>query len=73
MIRRKKKISSLHARMICANLVEIGPLVLQQIFNFVNVILLFCYHLPMEKGVTLNFINKKTDTLYPRMSCAKIG
>ena len=40
-------------------------------FNFVNVLSLFHYYLPLEKGVALTCIN--LNTLHPRMLCAKIG
>ena len=36
------------------SLVEIGPLILE---NFFNLFLLFCFYLPLEKGVT-HYLNK---------------
>ena len=37
-----------------AGLVEIGPVVLEKIFKFVNVFLLFRYYLTLEKGSALH-------------------
>ena len=45
------------------NLAEIGAVVLEKTFlNFVNVFLLFCYNLPLEKGATFH-LNKLASPL----------
>ena len=43
--------------MLCSNLYEVGPVVLEKKFlKFVNILSLCSYHLPFEKGVTLKHI-----------------
>ena len=43
------------------NLVEIGPVVLKRGFlNILNIILLFCYYLPLEKGMVLHLNKHKS-------------
>ena len=51
---------------LCQIWLKIGPVVLEKRFKktFLNVISLFCYHLSLEKGVTLLLI--KVDSLLPK-------
>ena len=46
-----KNLNPLHQRCFVPSLVEIGPAALEKIFQFVNVYFLFCYYLPIGKGI----------------------
>ena len=49
-------LKSLYPRMLCANLFEICPVVWRKrFFKFVNVLLQFCIHFPLEKGQCPSF------------------
>ena len=50
-------LTKLHPRMLHANSIEIGPIILEKIFIFRQCILLFCSDLLFEKGVVLH-LNK---------------
>ena len=55
-----------------ASLDEIGQVVLENFLkNFVNVVLLFCNYLPLEKGGALHLY--KLESRQPRMHCCKFG
>ena len=43
----------------------------EDFLNFINVFLLFCNYLPLEKGRALHL--NKLDSLQPRILCAKFG
>ena len=43
----------------------------KRFLNFVNIFSLFCYYLPLEKGMVLHL--KNLNPLHPRMLCAKFG
>ena len=62
-------LNSHHPRMLCAKLVLCC--FWRRYFNFVNVILLFRYYLPLEKAMTLQL--KNLNPLHPRMLCAMFG
>ena len=51
------------------SLVEIGQAVLEKIFKYVNVFLLFCNYLPLEKGVALHL--NKLESPSPRNALCK--
>ena len=46
------------------SLVEISPVFLEKIFNFVNIFSLFCFYLPLEKVVVLHL--KKIESSSPK-------
>ena len=53
------------------NLVEIGPVVLKSEFlNIFNIILLFLFFLPFEKGMA--FLLNNFDLLHSRIFCVKL-
>ena len=56
---------------IVPSLVEIGPMVLEKrFFNFLNVSLLFCNYLPLEKGESLHL--KKLETPSPKGALCQV-
>ena len=56
------------------SLVEIGPVSgsgEEDFDKFDNVFLLFCYYLPLQKGMTLNSFEQSWISLYQTLVCAK--
>ena len=58
--------------MLCVNLVEIGPAVLEKIFKLVNVFSLFRNYLPLIKSGALH-LNKLDAPLPKDIHCVKFG
>ena len=53
-----------------AGLVEIGPVVIEKIFKFVNVFSLFRNNLPLEKGGALHL--KKLESPFPKETLCQV-
>ena len=53
------------------SLVEIGPMIVERFLNFINVFLLFHYHLLFKEGMAL-YLKKNLNLLLLWMFCAKL-
>ena len=69
-----RNLNPLHPKMLCAKIDWNWPCGSGKGFfkNFINVFLLFCIYLPLEKRME-PFIWRILNPLHPRMHCAKFG